>query len=459
MFKQAAVLAATGVAWLAGCGGVEPQMEQEEIIANLIEAGYPARDIQVIDEAVFVGGDAHVTLQASREMLQATEGSQEQFRTTNLVGAHVTKICINPAPGYDDYIFLRQGLDLAIENYNALGLRFTLARGPTDGCTANITIAPTSENVSRAGFPDLGLPYANITMTTQLGEFSLDVTEHTITHEIGHALGLRHSDYYNIYISCLQYYGHNEGDMGVGAIPISGTPEAATWDGSVMNTCPHVNSSGEFTSSDADALFALYGKPCGSVNVAEYRGQTGKQLRCACSSGGSGSVWGTNNYTDDSDICRAAVHAGVMPPSGGKVTVEVQPAQSTFIGTTRNGVTSSSYGYWGGSYRFIGAQIPQPQTTPLCSTYNLTSYRGQTGRAIRCGCPTVSLGASIWGTDLYTDDSDVCAAAVHAGAIPASGGDVTVTIQPGQSSYTSTSRYGVTSSSYGSWAGSISLSP
>lgn len=65
-------------------------------------------------------------------------------------------------------------------------------------------------------------------MTTELGNSSLDVTEHTITHEMGHALGLRHSDYYNVYIRCLQYYGHNEGDMGVGAIPIPGTPETAT---------------------------------------------------------------------------------------------------------------------------------------------------------------------------------------------------------------------------------------
>lgn len=87
------------------------------------------------------------------------------------------------------------------------------------------------------------------------------------------------------------------------------------------------------------------------------------------------------------------------------------------------------------------------------------SYRGQNGSSIRCNCPTVSLGASVWGTDLYTDDSDVCAAAVHAGAIPATGGQVSVTIQPAQGSYASTTRNGVTTYSYGYWSGSISLSP
>ncbi|AGC42916.1 hypothetical protein MYSTI_01583 [Myxococcus stipitatus DSM 14675] len=41
---------------LAGCGGMDPQLEHEENIANLIEAGHPANDIRVIDESVFEGG-------------------------------------------------------------------------------------------------------------------------------------------------------------------------------------------------------------------------------------------------------------------------------------------------------------------------------------------------------------------------------------------------------------------
>ncbi|MCY1023921.1 LCCL domain-containing protein [Pyxidicoccus sp. MSG2] len=180
------------------------------------------------------------------------------------------------------------------------------------------------------------------------------------------------------------------------------------------------------------------------------------QIRCTCSSGGGGPVWGTNLYTDDSNICTAAVHAGVMTPSGGAVVLEVQPAQSTFIGTTRNGVTTSSYGAWPGSFRFIGAQVPQPP--PLCSSINIMSYRGQNGSSILCSCPAVS-GGSVWGTDLYTDDSNVCAAAVHAGVIPSTGGQVFVTIQPAQGSYTGTTRNGISTYSYGYWAGSFSISP
>ncbi|HEX8434840.1 M57 family metalloprotease, partial [Archangium sp.] len=67
-----------GVA-LVGCG-VDPELENQEIVSNLIEAGYRADDIKIVDGDVYVGNDAHVTHQASLEMLQST-GSAEQYRT------------------------------------------------------------------------------------------------------------------------------------------------------------------------------------------------------------------------------------------------------------------------------------------------------------------------------------------------------------------------------------------
>jgi hypothetical protein len=42
------------------------------------------------------------------------------------------------------------------------------------------------------------------------------------------------------------------------------------------------------------------------------------------------------------------------------VTVTVLPGQASYQGTSRNGVSSSSFGAWGGSYRFESETPPQP---------------------------------------------------------------------------------------------------
>ncbi|WP_338870107.1 M57 family metalloprotease [Myxococcus stipitatus] len=255
MFRKTAVLAVTCGTLLVGCG-TDSEAEHREIVSNLIKAGFPAGDIRVADGAVYVGRDAHVTLEASREMLLAPEGSAEQYRTTNLVGTGVTKICLNPSADFSSYANLSQGLDQAIINYNERGLRLTFARGPASGCTASITVQTTSGAGGQAGFPSGGLPYGNILIGTGLNSYSVDVNEHVITHEVGHAIGFRHSDYYNRSISC--GVGGDEGEAGVGAILIPNTPSTATVGGSIMNSCFRSTESGEWTSTDITALNSLY---------------------------------------------------------------------------------------------------------------------------------------------------------------------------------------------------------
>src|SRR5262245_392156 len=83
------------------------------------------------------------------------------------------------------------------------------------------------------------------------------------------------------------------------------------------------------------------------------------------------------------------------------------------------------------------------------------NFRGQNGARFEYTCPKYGTANGVYGTDVYTDDSSVCTAAVHAGRITlAGGGSVTIEIRPGQSSYTSSTRNGITSSSYGPWPGS-----
>jgi hypothetical protein len=257
MIKKAAVFVVSCAVLMTGCG-VDSEHEVEEIKSNLVQAGFPADDIMVVDGAVYVGRDAQVSLQASQEMLQRDDlQTQEQYRTTNLVSSAVTTICVNPTADFNTYAVLSQGLDLAIENYNQQNLSFRMVRGPATGCSANIAAKTTTGTGGNAGFPAGGLPYTEINIGTGLQSYSVDVSEHVITHELGHCIGFRHSDYYNRAISCGRNR-QNEGDAGVGAILIPGTPSTATVGGSVMNSCFRSTETGEWTSTDVTALQYLY---------------------------------------------------------------------------------------------------------------------------------------------------------------------------------------------------------
>src|SRR5262245_45180148 len=163
---RSTVLAISVGALLFGCG-VE-QQETQEIIDNLVQAGFPANDIMVVDGDVYVGRDAVVSLEASREMLQ-TAGTERQYRTTNLVGANIGTICIRASADFTGDF--STGLDLAIENYNQLGLSYTLVRASA-GCDATIRAVIQAGVVGgSSGFPKGGKPFRTINIGGGLTPF------------------------------------------------------------------------------------------------------------------------------------------------------------------------------------------------------------------------------------------------------------------------------------------------
>ncbi|XP_043941220.1 uncharacterized protein LOC122813138 [Protopterus annectens] len=168
----------------------------------------------------------------------------------------------------------------------------------------------------------------------------------------------------------------------------------------------------------------------------------------------SDSVWGTSIYTDDSSICRAGIHDRKIPSSGGLLTVEKRPGQNSYVGSTQNGITTSNYGSWSGSFVLIQTLAEVAESIDCSSRGNAF---GEDNIIVQCpdGCATSSY--SLWGTMIYTVDSYICAAAIHAGVISNAGGIVTVEKRPGRASYQGTSQNGITSSNYGSYPGSFTF--
>jgi hypothetical protein len=87
------------------------------------------------------------------------------------------------------------------------------------------------------------------------------------------------------------------------------------------------------------------------VRLPEFRGHNASfTIEVVGSS--SGQVWGTGTYTDDSSIGAAAVHAGVLKPGErGLVRVTLVPGQAKYAGSLQNGIESSEYAAWPGSFR------------------------------------------------------------------------------------------------------------
>lgn len=72
-----------------------------------------------------------------------------------------------------------------------------------------------------------------------------------------------------------------------------------------------------------------------------------------------------------------------------------------------------------------------------------------------CQCPSDFSRAPVWGSGPYTADSNICTAALHAGAISAKGGAVFVTATQGLNSYSGTDQNGVSTSNWGSYGTSL----
>jgi serine/threonine protein kinase len=188
-----------------------------------------------------------------------------------------------------------------------------------------------------------------------------------------------------------------------------------------------------------------------------------------------GDLWGTDVYTDDSILSMATVHAGVLRPGQrGIVKVTILPGRSFYPGSRHHGVASKEWNSpHEGSYRIeaVPGLSPEIDLPALAGSamdpsshlsYYLMGFRRHQGESFHLDVTGLEPGPfpPLWGTDVYSDDSLLEVAVVHAGILrPGQRGVVKVTILPGRDSYQGSTRNGITSADYGPWGGSFKVEP
>lgn len=252
-----------------------------EVLNKLVGLGFDVETIAPIrfEEGYLVEGDIYLTDVSIANMGQPNHlATVEQYSTNNLVSTNGNRVITIYAPeessgggrgkkgssGYSPAMIA--GLDLAIDRYNARNLEISFQR-VTSSNNADIVMTRLSKRDERrgvlgsAGFPTSnGDPYGEIKMSGVLESsygLSTEGIATIIAHEMGHCIGFRHTDYFDRSISC-GGSPSNEGDAGIGANHIPGTPTGASLNAqSWMLACTD-GSDRPFNNDDRTALDYLY---------------------------------------------------------------------------------------------------------------------------------------------------------------------------------------------------------
>ena len=214
------------------------------------------------------------TLPQIQEIVDGWEnaaGRTDAFRTTNLVSSPTTGVRKIVIEAFEDSLTPIElaGIGDAVAEYNSqldLRLEFELVFSPTtifpSAIGADIVVGRVPDPTG-AIFPFNGNPGDIIGFNADLIGLSQSVIKFVFMHELGHAIGLRHSDY-QTRISCVNLgdpLAINEGEGQLGAICIPGTNCNGNDTNSIMAACADVNNlPSTFIGEDQMALEILYGR-------------------------------------------------------------------------------------------------------------------------------------------------------------------------------------------------------
>ena len=204
-------------------------------------------------------------------------------------------------------------------------------------------------------------------------------------------------------------------------------------------------------------------RPIRNRSMTSFRDLVGESVTIPLVGSKAGEVSGDGVYCDDSPPEVAAVHAGILTDGEfGWIRISLLPGQTSYPGTSRNGVTGEAGGLCEGSFRIERAAAPYVVQLPLgedaSEIVDMTKLRGRPDASFVVQVAGAATGLWLWGSDVYTDDSSIAAAAVHAGLLKDHEvGFVRVVPLPGRDSYLPSLSNGVQSEAFGLWAGSFRL--
>ena len=91
-----------------------------------------------------------------------------------------------------------------------------------------------------------------------------------------------------------------------------------------------------------------------NINCMDKREKVGEEYGYKITGSTEGTVWGDGIYTDDSNIAKAAVLEGKCKIGENCIVfIKIIESKSSYGSCTKNGISTSSWGHWDGSYRFV----------------------------------------------------------------------------------------------------------